>query len=129
MNNILRNVSRALEKRSSHNKSKRNHGIPVPGDFIQMHKYPAIFYISLYAESDDSQSDTKSSDGSYYIESDSESVKSDDSDDSEFWDESDWELESDWEMETETEAETETETETDNPPKKRMNFEQLCKSI
>ena len=126
MNNILRAVSRSLEKRSSHNKSKRNQGIPVPGEFIHLSRYPAIFYISVYVESDDSQSDTKSDDDSYYIESDSESVKSDDSDNSEFWDESDWEFESDWDVETETEAETETET--DNPPKKRKNLEQLCKS-
>ena len=120
MNNILRNVSRALEKRSSHNKSKRNHGIPVPGEFIQMHKYPAIFYISLYAESDDSQSDTTSVDNSYYIESDSDS-QSVKSDDSELWSDSDWELESDWDFESEWEkTEIETETETDDPAPKSM---------
>ena len=120
--NILRNVSRAVEKRRDHNKSKKNHEIPVPGEFIQLSKYLAVFNIRIsYEESDGSQSDAEESDdNSYYIDSDSESVNSDDS---EFWSESDWECESDWE-ETETEAEieidTEAEMETEEPTPKSM---------
>ena len=87
--NILRNVSRAVEKRRAHNKSKKNHEIPVPGEFIQLSRYPAVFHIRIsYEESDGSQSDAEESDdNSYYIESDSQSVKSDDS---EFWSDSEW---------------------------------------
>ena len=55
-----------------------------------MSRYPAVFHLRIsYVESDGSQSDAEESDdNSYYIESDSQSVRSDDS---EFWSDSDWE--------------------------------------
>ena len=130
-NNLDKQVSRSLEKRKNHNKTKKNRdlGIPVPGQFVRCSEFPAIFSIF---EADDDRSDSDDdqsiysdfefdSDGSSeFWESEAE-WQSDSDCSSEFWD-----SDADWELETDSAPETEIEAETDDPAPKSMYYKQLA---